>query len=283
MDFYTYESADDMQYYLTNGEVPELGLVIPAGFDEAVEKGNPPELQGYILQLFDDAEVLDMKRYMEDEFEYLLGVPVTVSVERIPLQPETHGMTIMPSIGFVFVSLMVGMMVIPHMMIEERQEKTIDALMISPANSMHIIAAKALTGLVYTVFVLLIALVFNWSLIQHSWLFFLVGLLGALFSIALGILLGVKIESRQQLILWAWLVLIPLFLPMMLSLMDDLFPEWLILIFKWVPSSAMFRAFRTSMAGTTPVAYFIPQLITISIGAALLLIIDAWLIRRLDR
>ena len=102
VDLYTYESIEDMQYYLTNGEVPELGLVIPAGFDEAVESGNPPELQGYALQLFDDAEILELKRSMEDEFEYLLGVPVTLSIERIPLQPETHGMTIMPSILTTF-------------------------------------------------------------------------------------------------------------------------------------------------------------------------------------
>jgi hypothetical protein len=283
VDFYTYDSAEDMRYYLTNGEMPELGLIIPSDFDQSVTAGNPPELQGYALALFDDAEILALRRYMEDEFEYLLGLPVTVAIERIPLEPETHGMTIMPSLGFVFASLMVGMMVIPHMMIEERQEKTINVLMVSPASSAHIIAAKALTGLIYTALVLLIALVFNWSLVQHGWLFLLAGLLGALFSIAIGILLGVKIETRQQLMLWAWMALIPLFLPMMLSLMDDLFPAWLIRILNWVPSSAMFRVFRTSMAASTPAAYFVPQLFTIIASAALFLLIDLWLIRRLDR
>ena len=283
VDFYTYESFEDMQYYLTNGDKPELGLVIPDDFDQAVKNGNPPELQGYALQIFDDSEILVLKRYMEDEFEYLLEKPVNISIDKLPLQPETYGITVMPSIGFVFVSLMVGMMVIPHLMIEERQEKTLDALMTSPAKSVHIISAKALTGLIYTLVVLVIALIFNWSLIQHGWLFLLTGLLGALFSIALGILLGVKIETRQQLILYAWFFLIPLFFPMILSLMDDLFPEWLVAIFRWVPTSAMFRVFRTSMAGTTPVKYFLPQLLSVVVVAALLFIFDTWLVRRLDR
>jgi ABC-2 type transport system permease protein len=235
------------------------------------------------LHLFDDTEILELKRYMEDEFAYVLGVPVSVSVERIPLQPGTWGITVMPALGFVFVSLMVGMMIIPHMMIEERQEKTFDALMVSPASGPHIILSKALTGLIYTLVVLLIALTFNWSLIEHAWLFLLAGVLGALFSILLGILLGIKIETRQQLILWAWLALIPLLLPVMLSLMDDLFPAWLILIFKWVPTSALFRVFRTSMVFALSAEHFVPQLLSLVGASVLLLLVDTWLIRRIDR
>jgi hypothetical protein len=178
---------------------------------------------------------------------------------------------------------MVGMMVIPHMMIEERQHKTIDALMISPANGAHIIAAKALTGSVYTLNVLFIALLFNWQLIEHTWLFLLAGVSGAFFSISLGIMLGLGIETRQQLVLWAWVALIPLLLPVVLSLMDDLFPVWLIMIFKWVPTAALFRIFRTSMAGVFTPEYFAPQMVSLAVGTAMFLLIDLWLIRRLDR
>ena len=283
LSFYGYPSKADMLYFLGNGEVPELGLVIPAGFDAAVQAGKAPQLQGYALELFDDAEVLALKRAMEDEFAYLLGVPVSISIERIPLQVESSGLTVMPALGFVFVSLMVGMLVIPHMMIEERERKTIDALMVSPASGTHIVLAKALTGLIYTLVILAIALAFNWALIEHAWLFLLAGGLGALFSISLGILLGLGIQTRQQLVLWAWVVLIPLLLPVMFSLMDELFPKWLIQIFRWIPTAAMFRAFRTSMAAATPLEYFAPQLLVLVVGAALLLVVDIRLMRGLDR
>jgi ABC-2 type transport system permease protein len=281
--YYGYPSKAVMLDYLSNGEVPELGLVIPAGFDAAVAAGNLPQLQGYALDLFDDADVLALKRSVEDEFAYLLGVPVLISVERIPLQVESGGLTVMPALGFVFVSLIVGMLVIPHMMIEERERKTIDALMVSPASSMQIILSKALTGLIYTLIVLSVALAFNWALIEHAWLFLLAGGLGALFSIALGILLGLGIQTRQQLILWAWVALIPLMLPVFFSLMDDLFPEWLILISRWIPTAAMFRVFRTSMVTTIPLEYFAPQLLILLVSAVLLLLVDVGLIRRLDR
>ena len=220
---------------------------------------------------------------MEDEFTTLLDQPVTISIERIPLQPETGGVTVLTSMGFAFVTIMVGMMVIPHMMIEEKQAKTLDALMISPAKSGHIVLGKAFAGLVYAILLLIIALIFNWDIIQQGWLFLLGGLMGTLFAVSLGILLGIIIDNRQQLTLWSWVALIPLFIPMMASLMDDLFPEKVFQIIKLVPSSAMLRVFRTSMSGSTPLEYFAPQLANLAVFSGIFLIIAAWLVRRQDR
>ncbi len=283
VDLYTYKSEDDLKYYLTNGEEPELGLVIPTDFDQKLDNNQPLELTGYVLHLFSEEKIEKLKQYMEDEFEYILKKPVKISVNIIQLQPETYGMTVLTSMGFVFVTIMVGMMVIPHMMIEEKQSKTIDALMISPANSVHIVLSKALTGMIYTLIMLMIAVAFNWVLIQQRWLFLLGGLLGALFAISLGMMLGILIDTRQQLTLWAWVGFIPLLLPMMLSLMDDLIPETLINIFQWVPSTSLFRIFRTSMAGNTPWKYFGPQLVILILSSGIFLAINAWLIRRWDR
>jgi ABC-2 type transport system permease protein len=283
VDIYTYESEEDMKYYLTNGEEPELGLVIPKDFDQRPITGQPLQLQGYVLNIFKEDEVARLTRYMEDEFEYILGHSVEISIEKIQIQPETYGITVMTSLGFAFVTIMTGMLIIPHMMIEEKQSKTIEALMVSPAGSSHIILAKAFTGLVYIIVMLIIALAFNWVLVQHQWLFLIGGLIGGLFAISLGMLLGILMDTRQQLILWAWVGLIPLFLPMMLSLMDDLFPERIVKILQWFPSTAMFRVFRTSMAGTVPLQYWAPQLAVLIASSVVLLIIDAWLVYRSTR
>ena len=70
---------------------------------------------------------------------------------------------------------------------------------------------------------------------------------------------------------------------MMLSFMDDILPARLIQVVKWVPSSAMMRVFRTSMAGITPAEYFVPQLAVLIGSAVVVLLADAWLVRRLDR
>jgi hypothetical protein len=109
------------------------------------------------------------------------------------------------------------------------------------------------------------------------------GLLGALFAVSMGLLLGILVDTRQQLVLWAWVGLVPLFLPMMLSFMDDLLPESLIHVVKWVPSSALMRVIRSSMVYAPPVDYYLPQLIVILISAFLVMMLNIWLIRRSDR
>ena len=91
------------------------------------------------------------------------------------------------------------------------------------------------------------------------------------------------VDTRQQLILWAWVGLVPLFLPMMLSFMDDLLPNRIIQILKWVPSSAMMRVIRSSMVGMPTVDNYLPQLAILVFSALLLLILDFRLIGRLDQ
>jgi ABC-2 type transport system permease protein len=283
VDLYTYESEERMLYYLSNGEQPELGLVLPLGFDQMVATEQPLELQGYMLHFFTPEELSEIQHYMQDEFEYLLGQPVVIKIEKIQLQPETHGITVLASMGFTFVILMVGMIAIPHMMLEEKQNKTLDAMLVSPASSSHVVAAKALTGIIYALItysiglILFHAVIVNWGLALTS------GFLGALFAVSLGLLLGILVDNRQQLVLWGWVGVVPLFLPMMLSIMDDLLPPWLITIFKWVPSTALMRAIRSSMVATPPIEYYLPQLAVLLVSAALILAVDIWLVRRTDR
>lgn len=283
VDLFTYKSEEQMLYYLSNGEQPELGLVIPVDFDQTVETGQPLELQGYMLHFFTDEEISELQSYMQDEFEYLLGQPVIIRIEKIQLHPETHGITILASMGFTFMILMVGMIAIPHMMLEEKQNKTLDAMLISPANGLHIVTAKALTGLIYALIIYAIGLCLFQAIIVHWGLAFVAGFLGALFAVSLGLLLGILVDSRQQLVLWGWVGVVPLFLPMLLSIMDDLLPPWLITIFKWVPSSALMRAIRSSMVGNPPVEYYLPQLALLLICAVMILMVDVRLVRRSDR
>jgi ABC-2 type transport system permease protein len=283
VDLYTYETEDQMRYYLSNGEQPELGLIIPAGFDQIVEAGKSIELQGYMLHFFTDDEIFELQRYMQDEFEYLLGQPVVIQIEEIQLQPETYGITILASMGFSFIILMVGMIAIPHMMLEEKQNKTLDAMLVSPATSLHIVASKALTGIIYALITYGIGLILFREVVVNWGLVFCAGFLGALFAVSLGLLLGILIDNRQQLVLWGWVGVVPLFLPLLLSIMDDLLPPWLITIFKWVPSSALMRAIRSSMVAAPPVKYYLPQLGVLLISAALILAFDIWLVRRSDR
>jgi len=107
--------------------------------------------------------------------------------------------------------------------------------------------------------------------------------IGSLFSISLGLLLGTLIVNRGQLTLLAWAFITPLFFSVFLSLMDGLVPDGLIRIFRLVPSTVVFNLLRASFAGAIPLGTVLLNLLWVSACSVPILLVVAWLMRRRDR
>ncbi len=276
-----YRSEAYMKEKLAGGQVPELGLVIPANFDA----GSEATLQGYVLYWVDEDDAIALKQLVEEEISRLAGRPVSIQLEGnvVYMQPDSSGLGLLAGMGITFVILMIGVSLTPNLILEEKQGKTIDALLVSPAGPVHVTLAKAVAGLFYTAVVVGVALAVNYRLITQWWLTTCVALCGALFAVALGLLLGSLVETRQQLMVWAWSVIVPLFLPMMLSILRDLLPAWLNAIFRWIPSVALFKALRVSFSNQATFALYGPPLALILAWTAALLALVAWRVRRSDR
>jgi ABC-type transport system involved in multi-copper enzyme maturation permease subunit len=285
VELYTYNSAEDMKHYLANGQMPELGLVIPAGYDQALAAGDPVALQGYVLHWVDQGDILELERLVEGEATRLMGAPVSIQIaqERIYPWMDSGGVSVLTGLAIGFVALMTGMILPPHLMLEEKQAHTMDVLLVSPAGAAHVVIAKALTGLFYCFLALGVTFILNFSQIATWPLALLTAFVGSLFAVSLGLLLGTALENRQQLILWAWVLLIPMMMPMLLSLMDDLLPETWLRIFDWVPTVVMFRLFRASFSNRVDWIAELPQLAYVFVWALVVLLIVAWLVRRQDR
>jgi ABC-2 type transport system permease protein len=276
-----YRSEAQMKEKLANGQVPELGLTIPADFDS----GSKAPLQGYVLYWVDEDDAVALKRLVEEEISRLAGRTVSIQLagNAVYMQPDSTGLGLPTSMGMVFAILMIGVSLVPNLILEEKQNKTMDALLVSPAGPVHITLAKAIAGLFYASVVVAVTLAVSHRLITQWWLTACTALCGALFAIALGLLLGSLIETQQQLMVWAWMVIIPLFLPVMLSVLRDLLPAWLQAIFQWIPSVALFRALRVSFANRSSFALYGPPLALILAWTATLLTLVAWRVRRSDR
>lgn len=278
-----YTSEAKMKEALTNGDIPELAFVIPAGYDQALEDGEETQLTGYVLNWVDPADANELVRLVEDEIAFQLGRPVPIALgDRVYLAPDSHGLATSAGIAFVFVITMVGLTLIPHLMLEEKQTRTIDVLMISPAGSGSLIAGKAVAGLFYCLLGAGVALIFYRFLIIHWWLAVLATVLGALFTVSFGLMLGTIIESRAQLTLWAWVFIMPLFVPVFLSLLEGLVPDRVIEILRFVPTVVILDLFRTSCAAGIPLGKGLLQLSWVAAWAVGVLILDGWLVRRQD-
>jgi ABC-2 type transport system permease protein len=285
VEVYTYPSQEKMQAYLADGEVPELGLIIPANFDQTIAAGGTPELQGYVLHWVSQSDAAELQDYVEALIAELTGSSVRIHLDGnvVYPPPDGGGSGVMTAMGIVFAVIMVGISMIPNLMLEEKQTRTIDALLVSPAGPVHVTVAKALTGLFYGLSGAAVAMALNSVLIIHWWLVILTAILGTLFAVALGLVLGTLIDTRQQLMLYAWILIAPLMLPPFLSLMEDLLPAWLIAVFHWIPTVAMFRLLLVSFSNQAEFGLYGSRLALLLVSAILTLAVVAWLVRRMDR
>lgn len=281
-DLYEMSSRQAMEEYLADKTIVVLGLIIPVEFDASLEASEGIELEGYVVQWVSASEANEAQRFFERRISERAGVPVRIRIEgnTIYNQKESIGASFMASAALVLAVTMMGVSVLPHLMIEEKTTRTLDAILVSPAGLGQVAIAKALTGLFCCSLVAAIALILNKSLVTHWWLAILASLVGSLFAVSLGLLLGGAFENKQQLSLWGFLIFIPLFIPMFLSVMTDLVPETWLRFMDWVPTVAFSRLVRVSFSLQAPPQLFLPELALVLAYTGLFLALAAWVLRR---
>jgi ABC-type Na+ efflux pump permease subunit len=189
----------------------------------------------------------------------------------------------MVALATVFLLTMIGANMVPHLMMAEKQERTLDILLISPASEVHIVIAKALTGMVYCLIAGIITLAINYSVVMHWWLAILGIVCFSFFAVAIGLALGTKIETRAQLSVWSWAIFIPLFIPAIAVLLEGLVPDGIIQVMRFTPTVAFYTMWRYSFAQTT--AWLVPLgwLAYLLLWAGAVTGVVIWLMRQRDR
>jgi len=277
-------SIEEMEYNLGLEDYALLGLVLPSDFDQTVETREQIELEGYVDHWVSDDEASEKQTYFEEHLAELIGKPVYIHVERDTVYTHADGgYPFKISLIMIVLLTMLGVMVTPHLILEEKETKTLDALLVSPASAGQVVMGKALTGLFFCLAAAFLLLAFNATLIVHWGVAILAVICGALFTIALGLLLGTIFEVKQQLGLWGFILLPPLIIPVGLGVLRDLLPEGVAGVIRWMPTVALARAFKAALSANAPLAEFGPELALIAGCAVLVLIAVAWIVRRSDR
>ena len=214
----------------------------------------------------------------------MAGEPIGIDVqEAFYPAPDSMGAVRWVSTVFVIIVLFMGSLVVPHLMFEEKQSRTLDALLVSPASIGQAVAGKAMAGLFYVVTSLLVVVVLYSAWVVNWGLAILALLGGLLFSVGIGLLLGILLESRQQMMLWTWPVSVPLMLPVFLSGLDPILPEVARVVIRWVPTVALAKVLRISFSSGAPLAQFAPELAVVFGFAGLVLAAVVGAVRRSDR
>jgi ABC-type transport system involved in multi-copper enzyme maturation permease subunit len=159
----------------------------------------------------------------------------------------------MTSLMMFIVILTIGMALVPLLFIEEKEAHTFEALLISPANLRQVVTGKALAGLFYCLSAAAVVILINRYLIVHWSAVILAAVLGAAFSVALGLILGFISDNQATTGLWGGALIVCLIaLTVLESLQAGEWPALIQNILHWQPGSTLMRLFQISMAGDVP-------------------------------
>ena len=227
-----------------------------------------------------------VQAFFEAQLSELTGGPVRIDVENSIA--FTHPRSFLPvttSFLMVYALVVTGLMVAPNLMVEEKELKTLDALLVSPASASQIVIAKAITGLFYCLAAAGLVLAASAPLVVHWEIAILAAACGSLFTVSVGLLLGVILDSRQQLIIWSAVLMFPLFVPVIASeiLPDIQAPALVQQVVSLVPTVPVAEATRWALSGEVPWAEIGSGLAVTMACAIALLIVVAWIVRRSDK
>lgn len=232
------------------------GLVIPANFDADIAAGTQPEVSAYINHKRSGIEQAMFRQLLERQIMGLVKQEVParltwIDVARDPGAPGLEGVSLDKMLLPLLLLLsftMSGALVVPLLLVEEKEKRTLDFLLTSPASLADIIAAKAVTGVVYSVIIAGVLLALNYKLIRNWPLTLLIVMSGLFLIVAIGLFMGSLFQNTMQVNTWAGLAVMLLLAPGFPSIrLPPAFETGLL----FIPTNYFAEALRLSLAGTS--------------------------------
>ncbi|MGH2558871.1 MAG: ABC transporter permease [Thermomicrobiales bacterium] len=252
----TFEQAADEAdvQRLVDDDDADLGLVIPAGFDDAVAAGQQPALTvvtppdpnlgaDYVIAAIDPA------------LRQMAGQAPPAQVQ-IAAQAEDEGdesvfdrlglRTWSVMVSAVMMIAMISVLAIPVILAEEAEKKTLDALVLI-ASYADVVAAKALLGLIYVAIMVPLLLTIT-GLSPDDMPLFVAGVaVLAVTLLGFGLFLGGLFKSANQLNTWSGVLLAPLVAPAFMVGLP--LPDLLATIVGLIPTGAATKLLINGMEG----------------------------------
>lgn len=260
------------------------GITLPATFDADVAAGKQPQLTIYINQSKGAIQQAAFKQLIERQVMSLAPRPPPVSAVWIDVgKAEDRGGIgvfnldqLMLPLLLLLVFGMAGALVVPLLLVEEKEKYTLDFLLTSPASQAEIITGKALTGIVYSSLIAGVLLILNQRLIGNWPLTLLTVFLGLLLVVGVGMLMGALFKNSMQVNTWASGVLLLLMAPSFPSLG---LPSAVETALRAIPTHYFVEALRLASAGTDSVRLW--WHLAVLLGCTLLtFFVATWALRR---
>ena len=222
-----YSSDDELRAAVESGAV-DFGLVIPQQFDTSLKSGDEAQLSGYVWGeslLKNRAAIATSLVVLVRE---MVGQEVPVEIvstslgegEDIPWEKR-----IFPFIVFMAI-ILGGTMVPATSLVDEKQKRTLKALVTTPTTLGEVFTSKGLFGFLVSILVAVLVLFLNQAFGNQPYLLVGVLALSALMAAAFGVLLGAFIKDINTLFAIIKGMGLLLYAPVFIYLFPGI-PEWI--------------------------------------------------------
>jgi len=279
------DSEQEMKSLLVDSAGLIIGLGVPAEADLDAGSGDV-HLAGYYPNWASPSQVQEQVAFFESVLSEASGNVVRIVVDGHVVyptdEPALHLMMITQSATLMI--LLMGMMLVPYLFLEEKEQRTLDALLVSPASYSQLVIGKALAGVVYCLVAAIVVILFNFRYIIHWEIFLLAVVLGSAVAVMLGLLVGILVENQASLGMWMGIALVVLLVPSMaMAFGSARLPDGLASFLSWTPGAAFNNLFRASMYGSVSAALLAKDASILAVTTLLIFALVVWRIRRMDR
>lgn len=194
-------------------------------------------------------------KLFKHESKDILRNPATVILIILPIFMAKIIITVVDKSGLdfmllstwiLFAQVMVGIMITGPGLIEERESKTYDALLITPLSRGQIITAKAGSVLAFSLLSQMIVYVLNQGLTMDLLPTLLYMLLGGIIFVQVGIIIGLKVSSSKNGSAISSAFMVVFFL---VASVYGALPEWTYPIFVILPSIEIVQNLNSILNG----------------------------------
>ena len=277
-------SEQEFRLALCSALYPEIGLLLPADFDQVGAAGEQVKFQGYMCW-GKRYQVSELRPKLETMLSQSLGRPVTIHVEGNIVYPPTDGVLSLSlaTVNSVLMILMMGIFLVPSLLFEEKEAKTMQALLVSPASIGQVVVGKAVAGSFYILVTAVVIFAISWAEVNHWDMVILFVISGGLFSVAVGLILGSFFEKQQDTAGWMTGLLLLLVGAILVHMLSMELPALIENLLPWVPSVALAEICRTAFSEIVPTTQVWINLGTVLVVSLLMYALVIWKVRRSDR
>ena len=238
-DIIVVDSIEKSMEMINQGKVA-AAIMIPKDFNNNIKDDVKPSLN-IVVNPYDTKAIVFSQTYKDVIMNFVeVEYPVDISLETA----STHSQSQfgVPT-WILFVTVFVGISILPITLTVEKEKRTLDAIMVTPASEKEVVFGKSVFGLFLTVTMSLLVMYINGGFIGNLALVLLFIIIGSTAFTGLGLLISSYANSYSSASIISTIFMMPLLL---LALLSDLSNE-IATISHLVPSTYLLNGINDAM------------------------------------